>query len=155
MKRLLVILSLAACMAHIGCGGSAAPVAASTPAPEQAPPAPVEQPPAAKKTHVSGAVPANADGEKFSAALVVLRVELIKASGGSKYHWDRVKPLQVLKNDSESTFDQPLDVAHYGWNSGVPAGTSTIYLERYGADHQRWRLLGSDGALGVSHAQAK
>ena len=95
------------------------------------------------------------DRAKMDQATVVLRVQHLDALGGSKYHWDRVQPLQVLKNGSDESFQQPVEVAHYGWNKGVPRGTSTIYLERYGDAVRHWRLLGSDGALGVSHASSQ
>jgi hypothetical protein len=83
-------------------------------------------------------------------ATVVLRVKLIAAEGGDKYHWDRVEPLEVIKNDSPQRFDAPFRVAHYGWKAGIPAGESIIYLEPYGDPAAGlWRLLEGDGAVGV------
>jgi hypothetical protein len=93
------------------------------------------------------------DPGRLARAPIVLRVTLVEADGGSKYHWDQVRPIRVIKNASSFTFDAPLRVAHYGWHGGVPSGISTIYLEAYGGGNANlWKLLDGDGAIGVSHA---
>jgi hypothetical protein len=92
------------------------------------------------------------DPNKAKKAEVVLRVRLLAAGEGSKYLWDRVEVLRVLKNKSRHSFGQHLSVAHYSWQPGVPVGTCTIYLERY--DPRRndvWKLVGGSGEEGVSH----
>lgn len=131
----LCVVGLAGC-GDVNPAAQVAPAASSSPA-EAAPPR-----------------PAQVNVALQSRATVVLRVERVAAEGGSKYHWDEVRPLEVIKNDSTQTFDAPLRVAHYGWHAGVPEGVSTIYLEPYGAT-ELWRLLDGDGAVGVSHAGAR
>lgn len=148
MNRLLPIVIAVAALS--GCRGNAAS------APVQPATTPAAPASAAAPSQPAGAAVVSSphlDRAKAEHATVVLRVQHLEALGGSKYHWDRVQPLQVLKNASDESFERPLEVAHYGWNKGVPRGTSTIYLERYGDAVRHWRLLGSDGALGVSHVQ--
>ncbi|HUU02228.1 MAG TPA: hypothetical protein VM425_12360 [Myxococcota bacterium] len=90
-----------------------------------------------------------------SRAMVVMRVKLIKAQGGSKYHWDLVKPIEVYKNESKRSFDKQFTVAHYGWEKGIPEGVSTIYLEPYGEPKtNHWKLLEGKAETGVSHSEA-
>lgn len=85
-------------------------------------------------------------------AEVVLRVRRLSEGGGSKYWWYDVEILKVLKNDSADVFTNKLSVAADGGKPGVPAGVSTVYLERYNpADKKYWKLLGGQASTGVSH----
>ena len=87
---------------------------------------------------------------------VVLRVRLITPGEGSKYLWDRVEVLRVLKNRSGHAFGRRLSVAHYSWEPGVPEGTCTVYLERYHPGRKDlWKLLGGSAEEGVSHAASE
>jgi hypothetical protein len=71
---------------------------------------------------------------------------------GSKYWWYDVEVLKVLKNDSAESFTNKLSVAAYGGKPGVPAGVSTIYLERYNPTEKKyWKLVGGEASTGVSH----
>lgn len=93
------------------------------------------------------------DSAKTAQAKAVLRVKLIKAEGGDKYSWDKVEVLHVIKNESSFEFPKQLEVAHYSWEPGIPAGESTVYLEPYAADSDnRWKLLSGSAKQGVSHA---
>jgi hypothetical protein len=47
-------------------------------------------------------------------------LKLLQAEGGSNYHWDTVKVMDVIKNDSGRSISDALSGAHYGWNEGVP-----------------------------------
>jgi RNA polymerase sigma factor (sigma-70 family) len=100
--------------------------------------------------------PKLADPAKFAKAPAVLRVRRVGVGGGSKYSWDSVKVLEVMKNESSQQLgkdSEPLKVAHYGWKAGVPDGESTIYLEPYNAEKNHpWKLLNADGGEGVSHS---
>jgi len=89
-------------------------------------------------------------------AEAVLRVRLISPGAGSKFIWDEVEVLGVIKNASDFQFGKTLQVAHYSWEPGVPQGESTIYLVPYSEtpDHL-WKLLGDSGARGVSHTSSK
>ena len=155
MKRLILLLSAASVLVACSHNTPTRQSASAAPSPKQelVEAAPV----AAEPAEAPAAQPidlTHVDAAKLDSAAVVLRVELIEARGGSKYHWDQVRPVEVLKNDSQDSFEAPFAVAHYGWNSGVPRGTSTIYLEPYGEPGQgHWRLLGAAGHLGVSHTQ--
>jgi len=83
-----------------------------------------------------------ADNNMAKKAEVVLRVECADPGAGNKYHWQKVKILKIIKNNSNYNFPDQLEVAHYGWEKGIPVGISTIYLERY--DPYRddlWKLL--------------
>jgi hypothetical protein len=75
--------------------------------------------------------------------------------GGQKYVFDEISVVAVLKNQSQRMFSGSLEVGHYGWEPGVPAGESTLYLEPYvPGDESRWKLLGGSAKEGVSHSQA-
>ncbi len=92
------------------------------------------------------------DPKKVQKAEVVLRVKLLSSGEGSKYLWDRVEVLQVLKNRSGHALGKNLLVAHYSWKLGVPEGTCTIYLERYDLKRNNlWKLLNGSGEDGISH----
>ncbi len=94
------------------------------------------------------------DPVRFAEAPVVLRVRRAGVAEGDKYHWTPVEVLAVLKNDSEYAFPPRVHLAHLGWEPGVPAEVSTVYLERYNATDRpdSWKLLGGSGGRGVSHA---
>ena len=95
---------------------------------------------------------APADAKRVESAPVVLRVRRISEGEGSKYLWPKVELVAVIKNDSRHVFPKRFEVAHYSGEPGVPAGTSTIYLERYNPQREDlWRLLGGSGTMGVSH----
>ena len=103
---------------------------------------------------ISACAPTNdvIDPTKAKRAEVVLRVRQLSEGGGSKYWWYGVEILKVLKNNSEETFTNKLSVAAYGGKPGVPAGVSTIYLERYNSIEKKyWRLVGGEASTGVSH----
>src|SRR5690348_13318284 len=70
------------------------------------------------------------DPSKAKKAEVVLRVRLIKYGGCDKYCWPEVEILKVQQNKSGFSFGERLTVAHYSWETGIPEGESTIYLER-------------------------
>ena len=92
------------------------------------------------------------DEKRFETATIVLRVKFIEENGDSKYLWDRVKIVSVIKNASGQDLGDEISVAHYSWKAGIPKGRSTIYLEPYNEnDSNMWRLLDGDGNIGVSH----
>ena len=92
------------------------------------------------------------DPNKVKKAEVVLRVKLRSSGEGSKYLWDKVEVLQVVKNKSGYAFRKNLSVAHYSWKLGIPEGTCTIYLERYNPKRNNlWKLLNGSGEDGISH----
>lgn len=92
------------------------------------------------------------DLQKAGQARVVLRVRLISPGEGSKYLWDKVMVIDVIKNDSSYKFGNILNVAHYSWESGIPHGECTIYLVPYNKkDNYLWSLLGGKASSGVSH----
>lgn len=85
-------------------------------------------------------------------AEVVLRVKLLSDQGGSKYWWYDVEVLEVLKNYSAESFTGKLSVAAYGGKPGIPAGVSTVYLERYNpTEKKNWKLVGGEASTGGSH----
>ncbi len=90
--------------------------------------------------------------EKAAKVPVVLRVQFISESGSDKYGWSKVRLAAQLKNESNHTFPREFEVAHVSTEPGVPAGASTIYLERYNPESEdRWKLLDGSGKSGVSH----
>jgi hypothetical protein len=92
------------------------------------------------------------DSDRAKKAEVVLRVRLISQGEGSKYLWDRVEVVKVLKNKARYAFGKHLAVAHYSWKPGIPDGTCTIYLERYNTRRKDlWKLLSGSADEGVSH----
>lgn len=92
------------------------------------------------------------DTKKSQKAEVVLRVKLLSSGEGSKYLWDKVEVLQVIKNKSGRAFKRTLSVAHYSWKPGIPEGICTIYLERYNPQrNDLWKLLNGSGDEGISH----
>ncbi len=98
----------------------------------------------------------NIDSQRVSRAPVVLRARFIRLIGGQKYVFDEIVVVAVLKNQSHRKFSGSLEVAHYGWEPGVPPGESTVYLEPYVVgDESRWKLLGGSAKEGVSHAQGR
>ena len=92
------------------------------------------------------------DEEKARNAAAVLRVRRVAAQGGDKWAWDTVEVLAVLKAPEGPPLGKTLDVAHYSWEPGVPAGVCTVYLEPYAEEgERRWKLLGGSAKNGVSH----
>lgn len=85
-------------------------------------------------------------------AEVVLRVRLVEDQGGSKYHWQVVEKLEIIKNEGSHKMGNRVLVAHYGWEPGIPAGVSTIYLDPYSElASDMWRLVKGSAKSGVSH----
>ncbi|UCC94763.1 MAG: hypothetical protein JSW40_08120, partial [Candidatus Omnitrophota bacterium] len=83
---------------------------------------------------------------------VVLRVRCRDGGVGSKYIWQKVKILEVLKNEGNYNFKSTLAVAHYSWKDGIPIGISTIYLEKYNPSRvDLWKLVGGGAEKGISH----
>ena len=147
----IAVVAVAAGAAFAGCGPSpttaSSPKAASIANQDPAPPAP-----SADSAPAPGQLPV--DPDRMDRADVVLRVRRLDVGGGSKYIWERVEVLEVLKNTTTDSFDKPFEVARYSWKAGLPTGISTIYLEPYGGHTQNlWRLLDADGAVGVSHSE--
>jgi len=92
------------------------------------------------------------DTKLAKSAEVILRVRCTEQGEGDKYHWQTVKIIKVLKNESDYTFKDILKVAHYSWEKGIPLGISTIYLERYNLSrNDLWKLMGGKAETGVSH----
>jgi len=88
--------------------------------------------------------PPELDPVRKEKAQVILEVKLVQFHGGSKYHWQTVKPIRTLKNKTKQTFDKPFRVANYGWDPSVPKGTSIVYLVPYGGRTDLWRILPPD-----------
>jgi hypothetical protein len=59
------------------------------------------------------------DPNRAQKAEVVLRVRFVSSGEGSKYLWDKVEVLKVLKNKSGYAFRKNLLVAHYSWKPGT------------------------------------
>lgn len=94
------------------------------------------------------------DDKLAATAEVVLRVRRLGGGEGSKYLWWDVEVLQILKNQSTDTFIEKLSVAAECDKDGVPAGESTLYLERYDkTGKSRWKLVGGEASTGVSHVK--
>ena len=92
------------------------------------------------------------DKDLATDAEVVLRVRLVDNQGGSKYHWQVVENLEIIKNESSHEIGNRVLVAHYGWEPGIPAGVSTIYLNPYSElTRDRWRLIDGSAKSAVSH----
>ena len=92
------------------------------------------------------------DDKLAAVAEVVLRVRRLGGGEGSKYLWWDVEVLQILKNQSPDNFTGRLSVATESDKGGVPAGESTLYLERYNKiDKTLWKLAGGGASTGVSH----
>jgi hypothetical protein len=93
------------------------------------------------------------DPAKAAQAKAVLRVKLISAEGGDKYSWDKVEVIHIIKHESSVEFPKQMEIAHYSWEPGIPAGESTIYLEPYSPDDTtHWKLLSGSATHGVSHS---
>jgi hypothetical protein len=95
------------------------------------------------------------DPARLNRATIVLRAKLVEGGEGSKYLLSEVVVLRVFKNESGETLGKKLTVAVYSWKAGIPAGESTLYLEKYGEESTKnlWRVLEGDGAIGVSHTK--
>ena len=95
------------------------------------------------------------DSSRANRVPVVLRVRFEKLLGGQKYAWDEVTVLATLKNQSGRNFSGRMEIAHYDWEPGIPAGESTVYLVTYAeGDESRWKLLDGTAKEGVSHTAA-
>lgn len=93
------------------------------------------------------------DPERANEAEVVLRVRALEQPASDKYTWAKVRVLRVLKNASGHSLPDELEIAYYAWDSGVPDGESTVYLEPYNnTPNHPWKLLGGGSKRGVSHA---
>jgi hypothetical protein len=96
------------------------------------------------------------DVKRADTVPVVLRVRLLRNEGGDKIAWDKVGLVGAIKNDTHYRFPPEFEIARYSAEPGVPAGESTVYLERYNAASESlWRLLAGSGKTGVSHASAE
>ena len=96
------------------------------------------------------------DESLAQSAEVVLRVTAKEApTSCSKYCWQKVEVKKVLKNKSGVWFHAPIDVAFNNFDSGIPLGISTIYLNRYNPQRKDlWKLVGGYAKTGVSHFQS-
>ncbi len=93
-------------------------------------------------------------------AVAVLRVERGYAFDLPHYPYTRyfVHVTHVYKNDSGRSLAD-IDVHGFKGREGVPAGTSTIYIERYNAASRQfggkegriWMLVDGGGTNSVSH----
>jgi hypothetical protein len=131
---------------HVGEGSPTAPASAiARTSPAEGKDASVSKDTAAKLS----------DAGRAARVKVVLRVKLVAAEGGDKTAWDKVDVLHVIKNETGTTFAGSLEIAHYSWEPGIPAGTSTVYLEPYevGPPTMHWKLLGGSAKEGVSHPE--
>ena len=93
------------------------------------------------------------DDKLAAKAEVVIRAKLLSSDGADKYARFRVRVLQVFKSPPGTKLTNELSVAAYSWKAGVPAGESTLYLERYNkqTDTGLWTLVGGEASTGVSH----
>ena len=96
------------------------------------------------------------DPAKAAQAVAVLRVRFLSADPiANKYGWDKVEVLHVIKPAAGPEFPRELSIAHHSWESGIPAGESTVYLEHFDDTGKgMWKLLMGNAAQGVSHVQA-
>lgn len=68
----------------------------------------------------------------YNEAHAVLRVKLLEVdSACDKYCWQTVRMLSILKNTTQSGFEEPFRIAHESWQSGIPQGNSIVYLRPY------------------------
>lgn len=98
-----------------------------------------------------GDVGQKVDPEKAKAAVVVLRVKLVKAASEiRKYGYDEVKVLEVYKNEPKAQIPEQITIAFRNTDSGVPKGESTVYLVDYHTppEGKMWLLAGT------SHVEA-
>ena len=94
------------------------------------------------------------DTLRLGRAVLVLRAQLVQAGIGSKFLWDSVRVLRVIKNASGRPVPNTMTVARYSWEPGVPERPCTVYLEAYGDGATgRWQLLNGSAKLGVSHIE--
>lgn len=93
------------------------------------------------------------DDKLAAKAEVVVRAKLLSFEGADKYARYRVRVLQVLKSLPGTNLTKELSVVAYSGKTGVPAGESTLYLERYKqqVDTGLWKLVGGESSTGVSH----
>ena len=95
------------------------------------------------KTVKKSAISAVFDVRMAERANVVLRVRCADLGEGSKFYWQTVRIMAAIKNETNFSFDDEIDVAHLFEVKGIPMGTSTIYLKPY-ADLGKnlWQLSG-------------
>ena len=102
----------------------------------------------------------NFDRDLAENATLVIRARLVQSHGGSKCHWNTVEVRRTFKNETEEKIPDTIEVAHYGWNPGIPDGESTLYLVRYNDQNPEsvWKLvepmLNTGARHGVSHHAA-
>jgi len=79
-------------------------------------------------------------------AVAVLKVESQeKAAVCEKYCSQKVKVLEVLKNDSDYVFPENIEVYFYSWEPGITSGQVIIYLEKYDpARNDLWKLMSEE-----------
>jgi len=104
------------------------------------------------------------DDKLATNAVAVLRVEhamKVPVTQG-KFDSYTVWPSQVIKNKSSENLAHTIQVAVLKGHSGIPAGSCTIYLERYKSDsggfnptNGIWVLVGGDATNGVSHISSR
>ena len=89
------------------------------------------------------------DGVKAKEVPLVLRVEMVKFHGGSKYHWATVNIVEVLKNTTDDLFTDKLKIAMRGTGKRLSHGESIIYLVRYNDEQPEhgWKLYEQENEL--------
>ena len=84
----------------------------------------------------------NIDPARAKRATAIAKVEYIQLQGGSKYTWENVRILQVLKNASTRKLEGEISIAHPFQEPGIPKGVSIIYLVPYSdRPDSGWKLL--------------
>lgn len=97
-------------------------------------------------------VDSQVDSARAARAVIVLRARLLQPGAGSKYLWDSVRVVRVVKNESGASLPEEMLVAHYSWEPGLPQTDCTVYLERFAEEGEGgWKLLDGSAKSGVSH----
>lgn len=105
---------------------------------------------------------ANSDSARVESSDLVLRVNVLGGGEGSKYQWQPVRVMQIIKKPEAVFIPEQMKIAALSTAAGLPSGqTCTVYLERYDPSHPEsgWKLIessrggtGSESA-GFSHVE--
>ena len=72
----------------------------------------------------------------------MVRAQLIEPGEGSKYLWDKIKILEVIRNTSSYKFPSVLSVARESIEPELPAGECMLILEYYNPNRKDlWKIV--------------
>ncbi len=96
------------------------------------------------------------DSTKLKKSVLVLKIIKLEDGIGDKFIWDKVRLLDVLKNEMDYEISSEFEIAHYSYMDGIPDHECIAYLTYYplgskepATSDKKWILLQGNGNYGI------